>query len=79
MATKEVEENPYHPKDAVGAAIRSTLIMGGVGFTVSAIQNALVRQNVGAWGVFTRTGGVITLFGAISWEVSPRRGALTKV
>ncbi|KAL9101727.1 MAG: hypothetical protein Q9163_003049 [Psora crenata] len=64
MAPKE-EEKHYQPKDAVGHGVTTTLIMGGVGLTVSAIQNTLTRQNVGAWGVFTRTGGAITLFASM--------------
>lgn len=55
----------YHPKDAVGDGITATMIMGAAGFTVSAIQNTLTRQNVTAWGVFTRTGGTITIFGSM--------------
>ncbi len=57
------EEPPYRPKDAVGIAIKSTMITGGAGAFVSAIQNTLTRSNVNAWGVFTRTGGTIAVFG----------------
>ena len=57
------DEAAYHPKDAVGIAIESTLITGAAGLTVSAIQNTLTRQNVTGWGVFTRTGGIIAIFG----------------
>ena len=53
----------YQPKDAIGTSIKSTLIMGGAGTLVSAVQNALTKQNVTAWGVFTRTGGTIAIFG----------------
>ena len=76
MASKEEEEKTYQPKDAVGEGIRATLILGAVGLTVSAVQNTLTRQNVGAWGVFTRTGGVITLFGAIYFIHSAHSGIL---
>ncbi|KAL8975056.1 MAG: hypothetical protein Q9197_000719 [Variospora fuerteventurae] len=55
----------YQPKDAVGAAARSTLILGGAGLFLSAVQNSLTRQNVTGWGVITRTGGTIGLFAAI--------------
>lgn len=57
------EEAVYRPKDAVGLAIESTLVTGAVGLTVSAIKNSLTKQNVSGWGVFTRTGGVIAIFG----------------
>lgn len=64
MAQKEDEnEAMYHPKDAVGDGIHATMIMGGAGLTISAIQNALVRTNVGPWAVFSRSGGVIGTFG----------------
>ena len=59
------EEAMYQPKDAVTLAIRSTIIMGGAGLTVSAIQNTLTKQNVSAMGVFTRTGSTIAVFGTI--------------
>ncbi|KAL8988082.1 MAG: hypothetical protein Q9177_002787 [Variospora cf. flavescens] len=55
----------YQPKDAVGGAARSTLILGGAGLFLSAVQNSLTRQNVTGWGVITRTGGTIGLFAAI--------------
>lgn len=64
MAQKEDEnEVVYHPKDAIGNGIHATMVMGGAGLTISAIQNALVRTNVGPWAVFSRTGGVIGTFG----------------
>lgn len=63
MASQEGEERTYQPKDAVGSGLYATLITGGAGLTVSAVQTTLTRQNVGGWAVFTRTGGVITLFG----------------
>ena len=66
MAAKEEDSNTYQPKDAVGNGIYATLVTGAAGLTVSAIQNTLARQNVGAWGIFTRTGGVIGLFSIFS-------------
>lgn len=54
----------YQSKDAVNIAIESTLILGAAGLTVSAIQNTLTKQNVSGWGVFTRSGGTIAIFGA---------------
>ena len=62
MAPKE--EETYRPKDAVGLAIESTSITGAAGLTVSAIQNTLTKRNVAGWGVFTRTGGIIAIFGS---------------
>jgi len=66
MAT---ESEQYHPKDAIEAAISGTLILGGAGFLVSAVQNTLAKSNIGPWGVFTRTGGVIGSFGRLNWRV----------
>lgn len=65
-AHDEAAKDVYHPKDAVGLAVQATLVMGGAGLTVSAIQNTLTRQNVTGWGVFTRTGGTIGYFGSLS-------------
>lgn len=55
---------PYEPKPAVQYASRVTLQAAGVGFAMSAIQNALGNHSHGAMGVFTRTGGTIGFFGA---------------
>jgi hypothetical protein len=57
------EDDQYHPKDSVKAAINGTMVMGAAGGLVSAIQNTLTRKNVNAWSVFTRTGGTIVAFG----------------
>ena len=59
----------YMPKDAVGLGIESTLVMGAAGLTISAIQNTLTKQNVSGWGVFTRGGGIIAMFGVLSLEL----------
>ncbi|KAI9816933.1 MAG: hypothetical protein M1826_001705 [Phylliscum demangeonii] len=60
-----VTQKPFEPKDAVGEAVRGTMITGAAGLMVSAVQNTLARRNVSAWGVFTRTGGIITTFAAM--------------
>lgn len=60
------EDRPiYQPKDAISAAARSTMILGGAGLFLSAVQNTLTRQNVTGWGVITRTGGTIGMFGRV--------------
>ena len=64
------DEATYKPKDAVEIAIESTLIAGAAGLAVAAIQNTLTKQNVSAWGVFTRGGGVIAMFGVLSMGLS---------
>lgn len=62
MAPRE-EDPPFKRHDAIGAATRGTLILGGAGFVVSSIQNTLTKQNVGVFGVVTRTGGTIVTAG----------------
>lgn len=57
------QERLYQPKDAVTAGMKSTLITGAAGAMVSAAQNTLTKQNANAWGVFTRYGGTIAVFG----------------
>ncbi|KAI9860158.1 MAG: hypothetical protein M1813_006268 [Trichoglossum hirsutum] len=59
------EQAAFQPKDAISAAVKATLITGGAGALISSIQNTLTKQNVGAWGVFTRTGGTIAVFAAM--------------
>lgn len=62
------EDNAYHPQDAIGSSIKATLITTGAGAFVSTVQNTLTKQNVGALGVFTRTGGTIAVFGRIIYD-----------
>lgn len=59
----QVEETPYQPKDAIGGTIKATMITTGAGAFVSAIQNTLTKQNVGAMAIFSRTGSTIAVFG----------------
>jgi hypothetical protein len=63
-----MERNPshddvFHPRDAVGTALRAGVLGAGGGFFLSAVMNALSKKNVGAMGVFTRTGGAILTLG----------------
>ncbi len=55
---------PTSPRPAIQYAARVTIQAAGVGFAMSAIQNALGKHSHGASGVFTRTGGTIGFFGA---------------
>lgn len=63
MADQDQRTDLYQPKDAIGAAIKATLVTGGAGTFISTIQNTLTKQNVGAFGIFTRTGTTIATFG----------------
>lgn len=57
------DDQIYHPQDAVKAAFQAAGIVGTSGFFVAAVHNALQRENVGALSVFTRSGGIIAVFG----------------
>lgn len=68
-----VEEVQYRPKDAIGETIKATMITTGAGAFISTVQNTLVKQNIGAMGMFTRTGGTIAVFG-MALEEAVREG-----
>lgn len=52
----------YEPKDALRDSLRGIAVVGGAGALLSAVKNSLAKQNVGAMGFITRTGGTIALF-----------------
>lgn len=62
-------DDHYHPVDAVSGGVKGAMVTGGFGLFTAAIQNSLAKQNVGAWGVFTRGGGVVMSFG--EWPMDP--------
>ncbi|CAK7264077.1 hypothetical protein SEPCBS119000_000815 [Sporothrix epigloea] len=55
----------YQPQDALYAGVKGTAVVGGAGLFLSAIQNSLQKRNVGAWGIFSRTGGTVASFAAV--------------
>jgi len=59
------QEEQYHPKDAIKAAMNGTLVTGSAGLLVSAVQNTLSKRNVNWSGVFTKSGGTIAVFAAM--------------
>ena len=64
----------YHPQDAIGNGIRSATFLGGAGLFISAVQNSIAKQNVGTFGVISRTGGSVALFGMCGiWREIDRR------
>ncbi|CAK4034924.1 probable NADH-ubiquinone oxidoreductase 213 kDa subunit [Lecanosticta acicola] len=65
VANQDQITGVYQPKDAVGAAIKATAVTGAAGAFISAIQNTLTKQNVGAMAFLTRTGGTIWTFAAM--------------
>ncbi|OTB01976.1 hypothetical protein M426DRAFT_265272 [Hypoxylon sp. CI-4A] len=59
------EEHHFHQHDSLKSGIKGALLGGGAGLITSAIQNSLAKRNVGAWGVFSRTGGTVGTFTAL--------------
>ncbi|KAI0128006.1 hypothetical protein BJ170DRAFT_595846 [Xylariales sp. AK1849] len=58
-------QEPFHARNAVKSGVNAGAIGGVAGFIVSAVQNSLAKTNVGAWGVFTRTGSTIATLTAV--------------
>ncbi|KAH6686758.1 NADH-ubiquinone oxidoreductase 21.3 kDa subunit [Plectosphaerella plurivora] len=56
------DDHAHHPSDAIKAGLQASAVVGTTGFFISAIQNALHKNNVGALAVFTRSGGNIAVF-----------------
>ncbi|CAI6338813.1 unnamed protein product [Periconia digitata] len=59
------QHDSYHPRDTIANTGSTTLKTTLVGTMIAAMQNTLRKQNVGAMGVFTRSGGVIALFAGV--------------
>jgi hypothetical protein len=64
------EERQYEPKDALAEMTSDALVVGGFGAILSAVQNTLARQNLGAMGFLTRFGGTAATF---SMSINPLR------
>ncbi|KAI2467356.1 hypothetical protein F4781DRAFT_313771 [Annulohypoxylon bovei var. microspora] len=60
------EETPFHQHDALKAGIKGAILGGSAGFITAAVQNSLAKTNIGAWSVFTRGGGTIAMFTAVT-------------
>ena len=60
------QPGPYQPKDALRKSLNATFWVGGAGLIKAAVSNSLARENVGAMGVFTRSGGTIVSFGKVA-------------
>lgn len=65
MSGPEEEKPAYQPQDSISIAIKSTMILGGGGALIAGVQNTLSKSNVGPWGIFTRSGSTIAVFGMI--------------
>ncbi|KAI3393154.1 hypothetical protein diail_4679 [Diaporthe ilicicola] len=59
------DDDLYHPVDALKAGMQGAMITGAAGIFAAGIQNATRKQNFGALGVFTRSGGTIFTFTAV--------------
>lgn len=59
----ESVEVAYEPQDAIGNAIKNTIMIGGAGLFIGAVQNTVTKTNVGAFGIFSRFGTTTALFG----------------
>jgi hypothetical protein len=57
-------DDTYHPRDTLANTANTTLQLSVAGAVVAGVQNTLRKQNVGAMGIITRSGGIIALFGA---------------
>ena len=58
----------FTPKDAISTTLSAAKLTGGAGLLVAAVQNTLLRENIGAFGVFTRFGSTVALFG--TWHTT---------
>lgn len=65
------DDDHYQPVDAVKAGIQGTLIIGAAGLFAASVKNATRKENVGAMGVFTRSGGMILNFGMNPMSLLP--------
>jgi len=65
IAEDEPIPDHYQPRDAIAATARSGKFTGMAGLLIAAVQNTMARENVGAFGIFTRFGGTIALFTAM--------------
>ena len=74
MSSKDRDDrDDYQPKNAVAEAGKGALVVGGGGLFAAALVNALAKQNVGPWAIFTRTGGMIGTFSTFSTLYSLRK------
>ncbi|KAF2011766.1 hypothetical protein BU24DRAFT_288783 [Aaosphaeria arxii CBS 175.79] len=60
-------EEHYTPRDTLAATSRTTLQTTAFGALVAGVQNALRKQNVGASGIITRSGGVIAVYAGVGF------------
>jgi hypothetical protein len=59
----------YHPQDTLSNTATTMMQTTAAGAIIAGVQNTLRKQNVGAMGIFTRSGHIIALYGM---EIDPR-------
>ncbi|KAM3556663.1 hypothetical protein MY1884_004942 [Beauveria asiatica] len=64
QAAAAVPDSPYQPHDVLDETAKTAVVGLGAGFFLAAVQNALSKRNVGAFGVFSRGAPVIGLVAA---------------
>ncbi|KAF2737904.1 NADH-ubiquinone oxidoreductase 213 kDa subunit [Polyplosphaeria fusca] len=55
----------YHPVDTLASTASTTMQTALCGAMIAGVQNTLRKQNVGAMGIFTKSGGVIALYAGV--------------
>lgn len=58
-------DDTYQPRDTLANTAKTTLQLTTAGAVVAGVQNTLRKQNVGAMGIITRSGGIIALFAGV--------------
>ncbi|OAG45553.1 hypothetical protein AYO21_00189 [Fonsecaea monophora] len=61
----DVDEPVYQPRDALGLSARSAALTGAAGLFIASVQNTVAKEQIGAFGVFTRFGRTIGLLTAM--------------
>jgi hypothetical protein len=63
------QQATFHPRDTIGNTGSTILQTTAIGAIIAGVQNTLRKQNVGAMGIITRSGGIIALYGAhaVDW------------
>jgi hypothetical protein len=59
-------DKPYVAHDVIGEVSKTALVSFGSGVFIASIRNAMMRTNVGAFGIFTRGAPIIGL--ASTWS-----------
>ena len=57
------QQPTFRPRDTLSNTASTTLQTTVVGTLIAGVQNTLRKQNVGAMGIITRSGGIIALYG----------------